>query len=152
MSDTSWFDAGLRFGCKGCGACCKTHGDYAYVYLSDRDVSAVSAYLHMNPVDFLEAYCTRDETGATHLAETRGDCVFLDATNRCAIYPVHPKQCATWPFWSENLNELTWHVTVMSCCKGIGTGRRYSREEALAIARKRDEWYAPNGHKLREFR
>ena len=38
MVEIIWFDDGLRFNCKGCGACCKTHGEYAYVFLSDWDV------------------------------------------------------------------------------------------------------------------
>ena len=141
MVDTSWFEKGLRFGCTGCGACCKTHGEYAYVYLSDRDVSAIASYLHMSRIGFLNAYCVTDETGSIHLSETNKDCSFLDAENHCAIYPVRPKQCATWPFWTENLDKLTWHIKVISCCNGIGIGRHYSKEEVVTIARERDEWY-----------
>ena len=142
MEDTPWFDEGLQFGCTGCGACCRTHGEYAYVYLSDKDVDVIAGYLNMSRPDFLIAHCATDETGQIHFKETTNDCVFLSSQNRCRIYPVRPKQCATWPFWTENLDKFTWHAKIMACCNGIGTGRRYSREEVETTARERDDWYA----------
>jgi Fe-S-cluster containining protein len=141
MADTSWFERGLLFCCTGCGACCRTHGEYAYVYLSDADVDAIARHLRMSRPDFMNTHCATDETGQIHLAEIMGDCAFLTPDNRCRIYPVRPKQCATWPFWSENLDKFTWHGSVVKCCEGVGSGKRYTKEEVLAIARERDEWY-----------
>ena len=31
------------------------------------------------------------------------DCVFWEGDAGCAIYPVRPTQCRTFPFWSEHL-------------------------------------------------
>ena len=35
-----WYKGGLRFECARCGSCCKSHGEYAFTYLSDEDVRA----------------------------------------------------------------------------------------------------------------
>ena len=141
MSWDSWFEGGLRFECTGCGACCRTHGEYAYVFLKDRDVEAIARFLGLSRIDFLNAYCLSDDDGDLHLADTAGDCVFLDGENRCKIYPVRPKQCETWPFWTENMDQATWEGPVTACCEGIGTGRCYSQVEIKRFCRARDRWY-----------
>jgi Fe-S-cluster containining protein len=57
-------------------------------------------------------------------------CAFLDENNRCKIYPVRPKQCATWPFWTENLERAAWEGPVKDCCPGIGKGELTLRMRA----------------------
>lgn len=141
MSWDSWFKDGLRFECTGCGECCRTHGEYAYVYLSRRDVAAAAEFLGMTQVDFLNAYCAADEGDDVYLADTTGDCAFLDERGRCRIYPVRPKQCETWPFWSENMSQHTFEGPVSSCCEGVGRGRLYPQAEIKSICRARDRWY-----------
>jgi Fe-S-cluster containining protein len=145
MTKVCFFDDGICFECTGCGDCCKTHGDgdeYAYVYLSRKDVARIASYLEITEVTFLNAHCTTDECGAVHLAELQGDCAFLRDGNRCIVYPVRPMQCRTWPFWSENMKRTVWEGPVSACCPGIGQGRRYTKAEILKICRDRDEWYA----------
>lgn len=141
MARKRWYDNGLCFECKACGECCRTHGEYAFVYLSDVDVSRISAYLNMTRLDFLNAYCASDADGDVYLAELKGDCSFLEKGNLCRIYPVRPKQCDTWPFWKENLKKSIWEGPVAACCPGIGRGRRYSKEEIEALAEERADWY-----------
>ena len=141
MSPKSWYHKGLRFQCTACGNCCRNHGDYAFVYLAEADVAAIAAHLGLERKRFLAEYC-RKEDGWITLRMDQPACRFLDAANRCSIYPVRPKQCATWPFWRENLERATWEGPVMECCPGIGTGPLVSADEVERIARENEEWYA----------
>ena len=68
-------------------------------------------------------------------------CRFLREDHTCAIYPVRPKQCATWPFWEENLERERWEGPVRERCPGIGQGRLHSAEEIERLARETEEWY-----------
>ncbi len=144
MTVTRWYEEGIRFECTACGDCCKTHGEsgeYAYVYLSNKDVDRIAEYLKMPRLEFLNAYCALDAEGDVHLAKLEGDCSFLEEGNRCRVYPVRPKQCATWPFWRENLKKTVWEGPVSACCPGIGRGRLYARDEIDALADERRDWY-----------
>jgi Fe-S-cluster containining protein len=141
MSRTTWFENGLQFECISCGDCCKTHGEYAFVYLSAEDVNRISAYLNMPRIDFLNTFCAVDADGDIHLKDLSGDCSFLEFGNCCRVYPVRPKQCETWPFWSENLKKTTWEGPVCACCPGIGHGRLYTKQDIERIAKDRDRWY-----------
>lgn len=135
-----FYEAGIAFECTGCGTCCCTHGDYSYVYLAEADLDAIAAYLGIARFELLERYCA-SEDGWVFLRSTDCDCLFLE-DGRCRIYPVRPKQCATWPFWFENISsETTWSGPVSACCPGIGRGRRYTAQEIEAIAREREAWY-----------
>lgn len=135
-----WYAAGLRFECTRCGSCCRNHGDYAWVYLADADVSAIAAYVGLSEAELLARYC-REEDGWTALRMDRPACPFLRDDQSCAIYPVRPKQCATWPFWKENLRRATWEGPVKACCPGIGRGPTHSRAEIERSARETEAWY-----------
>jgi len=143
-SETLWYKDGLRFGCIGCGGCCRTHGqddEYAFVYLSSKDVDTISAHLDLERIDFLNEHCKSDPDGWAYLSMVKGDCNFLDDEGRCRIYSVRPGQCDTWPFWTENLDRARWYGSVKDCCPGIGRGRLYTAEEIKKIADDRDAWY-----------
>lgn len=140
MADKPWYDKGLRFRCTACGNCCRNHGEYTHVYLAPKDVSAIARHLELTPRAFLRRYC-KAEGGWVLLKMDEPACPFLQADNKCAIYPVRPKQCATWPFWTENLAEKTWKGPVKADCPGIDQGELHSREEIERIARETDEWY-----------
>lgn len=142
MADSFYRD-GIRFECTGCGGCCVDHGDNIYVYLSESDVAAISRHLGLSHLHFFETYC-ESEDGYICLKSTGPACVFLhqaDGVSRCRVYPVRPKQCATWPFWTENLNRNTWLSEIAPSCPGIGRGKRYTALAIEQIARERDEWY-----------
>jgi len=60
------------------------------------------------------------------------DCVFLTETGNgkgCAVYPVRPNQCRTWPFWNCNLNYPDDWNEAGTVCPGINRGRLYAAEE-----------------------
>jgi len=141
MSPKSWYHKGLRFECTQCGNCCTNHGDYTYVYLAEADVEAIAAHLGLSRRRFLARYCTRED-GFVSLRMDEPACPFLGTDRRCSIYPVRPKQCATWPFWRENLDDkATWDGPVRDCCPGIGRGELRSAQEIDRIAEETERWY-----------
>ncbi len=140
MSGKPWYSNGLRFQCSQCGDCCKNHGSYTYVYLAQADIDAITGFLELGREEFLARYCIREE-GRISLRMDDPACPFLGADNRCRIYPVRPKQCATWPFWEENLKRKTWEGAVKECCPGIGQGELTPAAEVERIARETEEWY-----------
>ena len=140
MASKPWYHKGLRFECQKSGACCKNHGDYTFVYLAERDIEAIRGFLGLEREAFLARHC-QTEDGWVTLRMDEPACAFLLEDNRCAIYPVRPKQCATWPFWEENLKRETWEGPVKDCCPGIDEGTLYPREEVERQARETEEWF-----------
>ncbi len=141
MSSNPWYAKGLRFTCQRSGNCCKTHGEYAFIYLAAQDVTAIAAHLGLDGAEFLARHCREDE-GYTVLAIDAPECPFLGPRSTCSIYPVRPKQCATWPFWKENLDdEARWRGPAKDCCPGIDQGELHSREEIERSAEETEEWY-----------
>lgn len=135
-----WYEKGLRFRCTQCGNCCRNHGEYAYVYLSEADIAAIAGHLDLERAAFLSAYC-REEDGWVTLRMDQPACPFLAEDNRCGIYAVRPKQCRTWPFWRENLVRSTWDGPVRECCPGIDTGDLVPFEEIERQARETEEGF-----------
>lgn len=141
MEPKAWYSKGLRFECTRCGNCCRNHGEYSFVSLSEADLEAIPRHLGLTRAEFLARYCEKVPGYHPTLRTDSPACAFLREDQTCAIYPVRPKQCATWPFWSENLVEETWEGPVKACCPGIGRGATYSAEEIERTARETDEWY-----------
>ncbi len=140
MTTEPWYSKGLRFECTQCGNCCRNHGGYTRVYLAEKDVRAIASYLGLSRKSFLERYCRRED-GWVILRMDEPACAFLQKDNRCSIYPVRPKQCATWPFWVDNLKRATWEGEVSDGCPGIGRGPLVPAGEVERIARETEEWY-----------
>jgi Fe-S-cluster containining protein len=138
---TPWYADGLRFGCTASGRCCSNHGEHAYVYLMEAEVTALADALGMEEAEFRKTH-TRQEEGWT-LLEPRGtSCVFLGGTGQCGVYEARPVQCRTWPFWRENLaSPEAFQALVGSICKGAGSGTLYSAEQVLHIADSTEAWY-----------
>lgn len=136
-----WYGKGLRFDCTRCGNCCRNHGEYTFVYLTESDLREIPRFLGVSRARFVAEHCTVDE-GWTVLRMDQPACAFLGDDNRCRIYPVRPKQCATWPFWTENLERSVWEGPVADCCPGIGKGPLTPAAEVERIARETDEHYA----------
>ncbi len=140
MTPKSWYHKGLRFECTQCGNCCTSHGDYAYVYLAEADVGAISAHLGLDRASFLARHVAHEE-GHLLLRMDQPACPFLTAERRCSIYPVRPKQCRTWPFWEENLAREVWEGPVTETCPGIGQGPLVPAAEIERQARETEAWY-----------
>ncbi|MBD3246523.1 MAG: YkgJ family cysteine cluster protein [Candidatus Omnitrophica bacterium] len=117
---------GLRFECQGGGKCCTAGTQEGYVYLTLADRQNIARYLGISLAVFTRKYCRREQ-GMCYLRRLKPCCQFLD-NNRCAIYPVRPIQCETWPFWPDNLTPEAWR-RAKRFCPGIGKGRIHSLQE-----------------------
>ncbi len=141
MADPPWYAAGLRFQCTQCGNCCRNHGEYAYVYLTEVELREIPAFLGLSRGEFQRRYCSKEPDSWWSLRMDQPACPFLGEDSRCSIYPVRPKQCRTWPFWEENLAEATWKGPVKQCCPGLDRGPLYAAPEVERLARETEEWF-----------
>lgn len=112
-----WYKDGLKFGCTQCGKCCT--GFPGYVWVSDAEIEKMSAFLGITSQEFTRRY-TREIHGRRSLRETpvNYDCVFFK-DKKCQLYGARPKQCRTFPFWSENLSSKEEWQTTAELCEGI---------------------------------
>jgi uncharacterized protein len=122
-----WYADGLAFRCTRCGNCCT--GPPGVVWVDDDELAAIAEHRGENIGD-VEIQYTRMVGKRRSLRERpNGDCVFLDKTAGCTIYPVRPRQCRTWPFWESNLaTPQTWEKT-RRVCPGAGQGELISAAE-----------------------
>ena len=91
--------------------------------------------------DFLKYYCDED-SGWTILKRNGDACILLGPTGLCSAYQGRPKQCATWPFWVDNLRSAqVWDEEVKTCCPGIGKGEIVPADECDRIAFETEQWY-----------
>jgi len=93
--------------CERCNAhCCR--GESGYIFVTREELEAIAHHLNIS----FESLCHRYVRQVSHrysLCEMQEEsdpksyaCVFLDPiTSRCQIYPVRPKQCKTFPFWTQ---------------------------------------------------
>jgi len=116
-----FFDAGIDFGCRRCGACCT--GAPGIVRIKDAEISRIAEHLEVSAAVVRDRYLHPWQGGYRIIEMDDGRCVFFDAG--CRIYPVRPSQCRTFPFWISTMRSTArWQATCRAC-PGIGTGRRY---------------------------
>ena len=142
MSHNPWYKNGLRFECTACGNCCRNHGGYTFVNLTEVELREIPSFLGITRAEFLERYCDKQPGYHPSLKMDAPACPFLQHDQRCAIYPVRPMQCRTWPFWRENLAREVWEGPVKDCCPGVDSGPLHSCDEVERIARECDQWYS----------
>ena len=143
MAKEPWYANGLTFTCTQCGNCCT--GPTGYVWFNDDEARAMASYLKISENQFRRTY-TRKLHGKQSLTENHTehgfDCVFLkrDAQGKslCAVYPVRPGQCKSWPFWTENLRSPQSFEAASDRCPGMtrglrGQGKFYPLEEIRII-------------------
>lgn len=112
----------LRFRCTGCGACCTGDSD-DYVAVDADEQEAIRRFLEVSWRWFRRRYLVALDTGGEGLAsQDGGRCVFLDAHNRCRVYPVRPRQCRSYPFWPETVRTRSAWQAESQRCEGIGQG------------------------------
>ena len=133
-----WYRDGLRFTCTQCGDCCRSHGEYRWVFLDVDDVKRLAAHHGLPNAQFLGQYCDRDEDGLGHTLKWPDQaCVFLKESG-CSVYEARPQQCRTWPFWPENLRKETWDNEIVPFCPGAGEGKLFTLAELRRIAKGED--------------
>jgi len=130
-----WYADGLRFSCHQCGNCCRG-AQPGYVYLTLFRLRRIADLLGVGERAFRREYVARDENGETVLKlKANGDCVFWD--EGCTIYPERPRQCRTFPFWSETLRSEGDWSKLKEFCHGVDHGRLYPLEEIRAVFKGR---------------
>ena len=133
-----WYEAGLCFECTQCGNCCT--GEPGYVWTTKREILRISEFLDRDD-GWLDKEHLRRVGLRYSLTERRnGDCIFLTRNGRksmCAIYPVRPLQCRTWPFWNQNLRSPdTWNEAHTKC-PGINKGKRHDLVQIETVRTKK---------------
>jgi hypothetical protein len=133
VSPAPWYAAGLRFRCRGCGACCT--GAPGYVWLQPGEAAAIAARLGLEPAVFLSRH-TRRVDGALSLREDAGGrCVLYEPGRGCRTYEERPRQCRTWPFWARIVaSRAAWEREAAEC-PGMGAGELFGPEEIERLAR-----------------
>lgn len=125
-----WYADGLRFACRACGRCCgRAPG---YVWLNAQEIEEIAEHLGLEPKEFRRRYVRRLWRGLSLKEKPNYDCVMLDGNGRCAIYPVRPTQCRTWPFWPSNLASREAWQGAARRCPGIGEGPLFRFEQVEA--------------------
>ena len=118
-----WYQDGLCFSCRQCGACCT--GAPGYVFVTNGEIARIAGFLGL-PGNGLPEYLRRVGVRYSLTEDGRtGDCCFLqrhDGKLSCRIYPVRPLQCRTWPFWESNLRSPEHWAAAGDGCPGINHG------------------------------
>jgi Fe-S-cluster containining protein len=131
----SWYGGGLRFSCHQCGNCCRG-SQPGWVYLSAFRIERLARLLGTGVRAFRRDFVTEDENGETVLRlQSNGDCIFWK--DGCTVYPERPRQCRSFPFWSENLQSRERWTELKEFCHGVDQGRLYPVEEIRAIFKGR---------------
>lgn len=149
-SRTSWYADGLSFACARCGNCCS--GDPGYVWVSTEECPRIAAHLGLGLPEFTKRHLRRVGSRLALLERDGGDCEFLlrevpgltgcamklgdrppagqvweePRLTGCAIHPVRPVQCRTWPFWTSNLRSRKAWSSAARGCPGIDLGQHHS--------------------------
>lgn len=99
------------FNCKRCGDCCRGYGG---TYLDKKEIGAIAAFLNIDADQFVKKYC-RLSGGRPLLAQGQnGYCIFWDGL--CAIHPVKPHMCRSWPFIKSILIDVAnWYIMADVC-------------------------------------
>jgi Fe-S-cluster containining protein len=127
----TWFGEGLSFQCTRCGNCCTGSG--GYVWLPPRDEQAIAAHLGLAPDVFRKRYTRLVNDRLCLVDQPNGDCVFLTEERGCAIQPVKPRQCLTYPFWPRLTATAESWREVGQTCPGVGSGPCFTPGEIEAI-------------------
>jgi Fe-S-cluster containining protein len=144
-NERPWYADGLAFECLQCGRCC-AGPEQGYIWIDPAEIEAAAKFLGITPQQFADRFVRREGNAMTILENQHNDCVFLlregdvarqatPAARSCAIYPVRPMQCRTWPFWKFNLSSPKAWCLAADRCPGINKGRLHSLGD---IAAKRD--------------
>ena len=115
--EAPWYQNGLSFECTGCGACCT--GSPGYIWINEDEIQKLAEHLKLDIDTFAKKYLRKighrfslNERPHTY------DCVFLK-DSKCTIYNYRPKQCKTFPWWTQNLkSENDWNEAA-KFCEGI---------------------------------
>lgn len=126
----SFYNTGLKFSCRECCYCCA--GEPGFVFLEEKDVKAISDFLKIGEKEFIACYTRpviyNNFTTLSLKEKSNNRCVFLTSKG-CAIYPVRPIQCSTYPFWPHLMESLDAWKEEKAYCPGLDSGELHIKEE-----------------------
>jgi hypothetical protein len=100
--------------------------------VSPRQIERIARFLELGMRAFRKRFLTKDEAGQRVLRlKPNGDCIFWE--EGCTVYPARPRQCRTFPFWSENLGSPEAWEELKQFCHGIDQGRLYPLSEIRSV-------------------
>ena len=129
-----WYSDGLRFECTQCGDCCT--GAPGYVWMGSGEIRALAEFLGISADEFGARFLRKVGRRYSLIEKQNGDCIFYDGG--CTVYPDRPRQCRTFPFWTENLRSRGAWDEAASECPGMDHGRFYP-VDAIERIRSGDE-------------
>jgi len=144
MTEQKWYRCGLHFECTGCGNCC-AGPEEGYIWIVKTEIAFLAKHLGTTVEQVQKQYLKRigRKYSIKENPVTR-DCIFLtapqDGCRGCAIYPVRPNQCRTWPFWSFNLHTPDQWNWAAAQCPGINRGRFYSYDQIEQL-KEQNQWW-----------
>ena len=99
------------FKCTKCGDCCKGYGG---TYVGEKEIKAIAKFLHIESRRLVDRYCQVSGSRLVLAQAENQYCVFWEGT--CAIHPVKPHMCKSWPFIPSVLVDIkNWQVMAGSC-------------------------------------
>lgn len=137
MSENKWYQEGLKFKCTECGKCCT--GAPGYVWVSEKEMEEMAAFLNLTLKDFMRIYVRRvGQRYSLNESSKTFDCVFLKE-KKCQVYGARPLQCRTYPWWPDNLRTpASWKETAQTC-EGINEDAPLVSFEMIEENRKKHE-------------
>ncbi len=134
-----WYSDGIQFECQGSGQCCVSHGEYGFVYVTQKDRRAMAKLRGLPTREFTKQFCVKEEGVFRLIDGADNACVFLK-NKRCTVYSARPAQCKTWPFWPETMTPKAWARDVAAFCPGVGKGRIWPQTEIDANVEEHRKW------------
>jgi uncharacterized protein len=119
----------LNFECQKCGYCCHQHGRYQYIYVTPKDIQRLSKHLNITPKIFRGRF-TKDLSHGVVLNFVQGNCVFYDQKKGCTVHAAKPQQCASWPYWPDNIEDGHFKPGILKICKGCACA---SQQQPAAV-------------------
>jgi Fe-S-cluster containining protein len=80
-----------KIDCFSCANCCKTKGPA----FTKKDINRIARHMEITPPEFSDTYLEMNQDDAYVLKTT--PCLFLQENNKCSIYEIRPKACASYP-------------------------------------------------------
>lgn len=110
---------GLRFRCTQCGMCCRQPG---FVAVTREEADAIADRLQ--PGDTAKSldgtlWTWDHQAGVWMIDVPLGQSCPLLGEKGCTVHDIKPEQCATYPFWSENVASLIDWTQESIRCEGI---------------------------------
>ena len=109
-----------------------------YVYMTPAELTRIAAHLGLSERGFKKQFSVLfDRSTQEHLLDaTDGKgCPLLDGERRCTVHAVKPRQCSTFPFWEELLDDAAAWEDTKKYCPGLDApkGELYTRGQITAI-------------------